>query len=230
MDPLISKKLFSRVHKKYFRRLPTSNFRSQSFFRLGCVGYNAKNRSIVYTRIHGQVLYNTEKKLTPEYGSIQTARGALTPSELKSSKSENQQSGSGKKKIDNSRLEVQQIKPETKAEDVGKIPDNFSEPEDQEIADDEPEDQEIADDEPEDQEIADDFPEYHEPEEEPVQKTTKINPVVLNSFEHPVFTVKKTLNSASSNQKTGFGLPQVERLPIVQKTPKNNYLEGIVFI
>jgi hypothetical protein len=97
MDFLISKNLFSKPHKKYFIRTPTSSYRKSSFYKVGGVGYNSKNRSIFYTRLHGHVLYNTQKQLTQPFGAIQTSRGPLPISDLQKKKSENQQSGSGKK-------------------------------------------------------------------------------------------------------------------------------------
>jgi hypothetical protein len=229
MDPLASKYIFNKTRKKYFSRPPTGTFRTTSINKVAGIGYTAKNRAVFYTPIHGRVIYNTTKKIANAiFTPIQTARGPLTVSQLKTVKTENHQSGSGKLKKKtlsqkNAQTSAKEANAQQKSLDLGqRFPDNNNPDED---PDEQDEDFKKQNEDPEEEDFEQRFPNYNDPDEDPEEEDLKN--IVLKSFEHPVFKVKTT-GVAEPMLKTGAGKSPIKKPQ--QKTSSAKYLSGISFI
>jgi hypothetical protein len=260
MDPLASKYLFNKTRRKFFNQTPYSNIRTSSINKVPGVGYTAKNRAILYTPIHGRVLYNTSKQVTPvNFSAIQTARGPLKVGELKNGKSENSQSGSGRSKknpqaksFDKSEPADKNVtKQETqnwdKKQELKKKYPSYNDPDD-DVEDSDPDNK---DSDPDNEDL-DSENEDLDPDNKNLdlnQSSKNISEKIINSFQHPVFTVKKTdyfepstgagktFDKKASGQKAkpstiGAG-KTFDKKASGQKAAKkssDNYLSGISFI
>jgi hypothetical protein len=199
MDPLAAKYLFYKTKRKFSRHPPGGTFQSSSINKVAGVGWTAKNRAILYTRMHGRILYNTTKKIAPVNFHIQTARGPLTLSEVKNVKRENHQTGSGK-------LETEASGQKSTQESILNVQASPSSSKKEESP-----------------ELEEQFPGYKDPDEDFEKDSKDVKPLILKSFEHPVFTVKKT-SLPENLSKTGTG-KKSER-----KSSSSKYFSGISFI